>query len=56
MKIYDSPSRAKQVVYVQMREYVRDPKTKVLRFTKGKTVTVRDVTLSQVEAVIRKGE
>jgi len=46
--------RAKRVVYVQMRQYLRNKKG-VLTISKTKTITVKDATIPQVEAVLRKG-
>lgn len=51
----DKKHRPKEVVYVQMRQYVRDVKTKALKLITTKTITIIDATISQVEAVIRKG-
>jgi len=46
--------RTKAVVYVQMRQYLRNKKG-VLTLGKTKTITIKDATIPQVEAVLRKG-
>ena len=46
--------KSRQVVYVQMRQYIRNKKG-ILTMTKTKTVTVHDATIPMVEAVLRNG-
>jgi len=49
-----SKRKSRQVVYVQMRQYIRNKKG-ILTMTKTKTITVHDATIPQVEAALRKG-
>ena len=54
MEVYHRDHPFKQVVYVQMRQAVRD-KDGRLKVTRTKTKTIRNATIEQVWAIFEKG-